>query len=273
MIDIDVLQTALSEMLVQIIAYLPNLLTALILFLLGWAIARLLATITKKIARRLGLDTAVERSGLAEGLVQAGISKTASELLGQLLFWLVLLTFILMAMENLGLTVAITPLQNLISYLPRVLAAILTLVLGALLAQVAGKATQAASAGMGIDFHQGLGKATHGLLMVIVVIITIEQMGLNLTLLTDLFSTMIGIAFAGFALAFGLGGRDVARNVLAGYYARETFSIGEPLVLDEIKGTLEAIGTFSTEIQTSEGTLIIPNARLTDGAVKVSLNE
>ncbi len=273
MIDMDVIQTALSAMLTQVIAYLPHLFTALILLLLGWVVARLLAAITKKIARRLGLDTAVERSGLSDSLAQAGISKTASELLSQLLFWLVLLTFILMAMDNLGLTVAITPLQNLISYLPRVFAAILTLVLGALLAQVAGKATQAASAGMGIDFHQGLGKATYGLLMVIVVIIAIEQMGLNLTLLTDLFGTMIGIAFAGFALAFGLGGRDVARNVLAGYYARETFTIGETLAIDDIQGTLEAIGTFSAEIQTAEGILIIPNARLTEGQVRIQSND
>jgi small-conductance mechanosensitive channel len=81
-------------------------------------------------------------------------------------------------------------------------------------------------------------------------------------LLTNLVTLMVG----GLALAFGLGGRDVARNVLAGFYAREQFATGDTLLIDGEEGTLEGIGTLNTEIHVDEVRLIVPNTRLTEAA-------
>ncbi|MBC8509175.1 MAG: mechanosensitive ion channel [Chloroflexi bacterium] len=198
------------------------------------------------------------------------LTRPASELIALLIFWLVFLNFLMMALEKLGWSVAIVPLQSFIGYLPNILAAILILVIGALLAQMLSQAVQAAVAGMGVDFHEGIGKTVQGLLLVFTVVLAVEQLGLDITLLTNTLTNLITILVAGLALAFALGGHQIARNVLAGYYAREQFVLGEELTIDGERGTLEAIGTLSAEINTPEGCVVIPNTRLTEGQVKIN---
>jgi hypothetical protein len=117
------------------------------------------------------------------------------------------------------------------------LAAILILVIGAWLAQVLGKVAQAAVASMGVEFHEGIGQVMQGLLLVDTAVLAVEQLGLNLTFLTDALTNLLTIVAAGLALAFGLGDRDVTRNVLAGYYARDQFAPGDGLVVDGEVGT------------------------------------
>ncbi len=269
MIDPQMWQSAFTDLATRVIAYLPTVLLALVILLVGWALARLLAALARRLARRLGLDDAVARGGLAEGLAQAKITRPASDLFALLIFWLVFLATLLLALETLGWTLAILPLQDLISYLPRVLAAILILVVGAWLAQALGKVAQAAVASMGVEFHEGIGRGVRGLLLVVTTVLAVEQLGLNLTFLTDALTNLLTIVVAGLALAFGLGGRDVVRNVLAGYYARDQFAPGEGLVVDGEVGTLESIGTVNTQIALGEEILVVPNSSLTEGTVRV----
>jgi small-conductance mechanosensitive channel len=272
MIDPQTWPSVVSDLTARAVAYLPSLLLALVILMIGWAVARLLAALARRLARRLRLDGAVERGGLAEGLAQAKITRPASDLVALLIFWLVFLAFVLLALEILGWTLAILLLQKLIAYLPRLLAAILILVIGAWLAQALGKVAQAAVASMGVEYHEGIGRLVQGLLLTVTAVLAVEQLGLNLTFLTDALTNLLTIVVAGLALAFGLGGRDVVRNVLAGYYARDQFTPGEGLVVDGEVGTLESIGTVSTQISVGEEILVVPNVRLTEGTVQVRKN-
>ncbi|MCP5095055.1 MAG: mechanosensitive ion channel, partial [Chloroflexi bacterium] len=164
---------------------------------------------------------------------------------------------------------AVVPLRNLIAYLPRLLAAFATLTAGVLLAQFLGRAAQAAMSGMGVEFHEEVGQGVNMLLIIMVVIVVLEQLGIDATVLTTLFTNVLTIIVGGLALAFGLGGRDVARNALAGYYAREQFNTGERLVVDDVEGMLEGIGTLNCELRVGNELLIIPNTKLTDTAVRI----
>lgn len=157
----------------------------------------------------------------------------------------------------------------MIGFLPRLLVAILILVVGAFLAEIAGKAAQATSASMGVEFHRGLGKAARALVLITAVIVAVDQLGLNVSLLTSLVINIVTIIVAALALAFGLGGRDIARNVLAGYYARDVYQLGDRLVIGGQEGTLDTIGTLNTEIAIPSGRLVIPNTQLTESKIEV----
>ena len=74
---------------------------------------------------------------------------------------------------------------------------------------------------------------------------------------------------AGFALALGLGGRDIARNVLASYYIREQYKLGEKIIVDGQEGTLDAVGAVNSEISVENGRIIVPNTHLTESATKI----
>lgn len=269
MIDFEIIQNAFSNMVTNAIDYLPRLVTALVILLAGWLLAKLIATIVQRLGQQLRLEELLERTGIKAGLEKAQINRTGTQLIGMLLFWIVFLNFILLALESLGLTAAVEPLRHLIAFLPRLLAALATLTAGILLAQFLGKAAQAAMSGMGVEFHQEVGQGVNVLLIIMIVIVVLEQLGINASIMTNIFTNVITLAVAGLALAFALGGRDVARSVLAGYYAREQYEMGDQVIIDGETGTLEAIGTLNAEIRLGGERLIIPNTILTETAVKI----
>jgi hypothetical protein len=269
MIDSLYLQDSLSDLWDQVIAWLPTVLVVIVLLILGWVFARLISALTQRLLRRLKVDGIFEHVGLAEGFTKAGITRSASELIGLVIFWLVFLSFILLALEQFGLMAVVLPLQGLISYLPRLLASALVLIVGAFLAQFLGRVSQATAAGMGIEFHQPLGQFVQVLLLVVTVILAVDQLGFNLTLLTETFTNLLTVVVAGLVLAFALGARSVAGNILAGYYAREQFSLGEQIVVDDQEGTLEAIGTLNAEIAAGDDRIFIPNIRMIERQVRV----
>lgn len=269
MIDFEIIQNAFSNMVANAIDYVPRLITALIILLAGWLLAKFVATVVQRLGEKVRLEDLLLRTGIKAGLEKAQINRSGTQLLGMLLYWIIFLNFILIALESMGLDAAVTPLRSLIAFLPRLLAALATLTAGVLLAQFLGKAAQAAMSSMGVEFHQEVGQGVNVLLIIMIVIVVLEQLGINASIMTNIFTNVITLAVAGLALAFGLGGRDVARSVLAGYYAREQFALGDRVNIDGEEGTLEAIGPLNAEIRLGSERLIVPNTVLTETAVRI----
>jgi len=258
-----------NEWIDPILAYLPTFLLAIGLFIAGWLVARVVRGLVSRLGAGFGLDQLVERLGLMDNLRQANIEHSPSDLIGQLFFWLIFLGFAIAAFETMQLDIVVTLLQQMMAYLPLLFAAIVILIAGSWLAQLLGKFVEVTTASMGVDFHRQLGQVVKSLFMVMVGIMAIEQLGIDVTLLTDLFRSMLIIAIAALGLAFGLGARDVARNALAGYYVRDLYSLGDKLLIDGQSGTLEAIGALNSEIETENGSLVVPNSWLTERAVLI----
>jgi len=266
---LEMITSALTEMLSRVAAFLPNLVDALLVLLVGWLLAWLAQRIVRRVLTGLGLDHLAERAGVTGILTRAGITMPASYLVGRALYWLLLVTFLMVAVDSLGLTAAAAALQALVAYLPRVLGAAIVLVGGALLGQFLGKGAQALAAGSGIEFHAALGRAVQYIILAITMILAVDQLGLNTTLLNDVLGNLLAVAGAGLALAFALGSREAVRNLLAGFYAKDLFEIGQTVELDGYRGTLEAIGPLKALIVATEGNITVPNSALIDGRVIV----
>ena len=264
MIDFTVIQQAFSGIFAQAITFIPRLLTTIIILLIGWFISRFLSTLIKRIAERVGLDGILQHTGISGFLDRAQIESSGGDVLALIVFWTIFLNFLLIGLEYLGLQAAVDPLRNVIGFLPRLISALVMLVLGALVAQFLGRTASAAMASMGVEFHQQVGQIVNSLILIMVVIVILQQLGLDASIMINIVTAVIVLTVAGFALAFGFGGQNVARNVLAGYYAREYFDLGDTVLINGEEGTLEGIGTLNAEIQMADKVLIIPNVRLTE---------
>ncbi len=265
--------TALQQQLVDlgsaVLNYLPYLLGGILVFFIGRWVAKLVVKLLTQVGERIGFNELIEQTGISGGLRQANIKQSPLELTALLIYWLILLNVLLIALDTLRLTVIANSLRNLISFLPQILVAVVILVVGALVAQFIGRVVQAAIAGMGVEFHEAIGQMVRGLILIVVVVIAMEHIGLDATLFTNLVTYIIAIIFAGLALAFGLGGRQLARNVLAGFYARDMFKLGDRLIVEGQEGVLIGIGSMNTELLVGEERLVIPNTQLTETAVRV----
>lgn len=270
-IDLQTIQYALQEtlttLLTTVIFFLPRLLTALILLLLGWLLGRMAAALLGRLLARLNFDRLLERSGLDEALTQAGVSVHPSRVVARLVYWLLLLAFALAAVDALGLQVVAEALRELVGYIPNLIGAVLVVVGGAFLARFLGQATQALAAGADLEFHQGLGQTVRFFLLALTFIVAVTQLGLDMSFLGEAMAGLLIVVVAALGLAFALGGRDVVRNMLAGFYAKELYELGQVVQIRDYRGTLEAIGTLKATVATQEGVVTLPNSLLTSEVV------
>jgi len=263
----EIITGALTEIFHRVAAFLPNLVGALIVLLIGWLLAWLAQRVARRVLARLGFDRLAERAGVTDVLTRAGITRLASHLVGRAIYWLLLLTFLMVAVESLGLATAAAALQALVAYLPRVLGAAIVLVGGAIIGQFLGKGTQALAAGSGVEFHAALGRAVQYIVLAMAAILAVDQLGLNMTLLNNVLGNLLTVAGAALALAFALGSREAVRNLLAGFYAKDLFEIGQTVEVDGYRGTLEAFGPLKAVLTTAEGHVTVPNSVLMDRCV------
>lgn len=259
--------TTLANILADVTTWLPRLLGALILFVVGWIVARLVQAIMAGLLLRLGADRLAERAGVTRFLVNVGLDASVANLLARVVYWLILFVFILAAVESLGLSGVSETIANLINFLPSVLAAAIILLLGALIARVLGDAVGAMAVQSGITTGLVLGQTVQYVLLIFAVILALEQLGVETMLLTTVAVALISASALALALSFGLGNRELARNIMAGFHAREVFTSGQNVTLGNYNGRLIEVGTVKSVIETEAGQVTVPNSALIDEAV------
>ena len=260
----------LGQVLVDdILPWLPSLGAALVLLIIGWVAARLAQAVLGTLLHRLGVDRLGEKAGAAKMLHDLGMVSTLSHLIARFVYWLVLLVFILAAADSLGLQGVTATLRGLVGYLPKVLAGALVLLLGSLIARLVGNTVGALAEQSGVRGGVALGQVVRYVILIFVVVLTLEQLGVETTLLVNTATALVTAVVLALAVAFGWGSRDLARNIMAGFHARESFVIGQTLSVRGHVGRLQLIGPVKTVIETDEGTLSLPNAALLEDEVTI----
>ncbi len=251
------------------VVWLPRLAGALVLLVVGWLIARLVQFLLRNLLGRLGLDRLAERAGISAVFTDAGLDPSIASLISRVVYWIVLLVFVIAASESLGLPGVVETLSGLVAYLPSVLAAALILLLGTLLARVVGDAVGTLAVQAGVAAGPLLGQVVRYVIIGFAVILTLEQMGIETTLLLATAIAIIAATALALALAFGIGSRELARNIMAGFHAKEAFSPGQQLNVRGHSGRLVHVGPVKTTLETETGLISLPNAALTDEEVTV----
>jgi hypothetical protein len=211
---IDVSLQSLRAFLTQVAAFMPTLIGALVLLIAGWIVAKLTRAGIKKLLSILHFDQLAERSGVEAFLRQGQVSMSLSGLVASLAYWFVLLIAFVMVSNSLGLGAVADLFNRAVLYLPNVVAAILVLVLGILVARMVNRAVFAFLNGLRFDGALALSTLAEYALTVFVVFMALEQLQISTTLLISAFQIGFGSVCLALALAFGLGGREWAAGVL-----------------------------------------------------------
>lgn len=249
-------------------AYLPRIVGALAILIVGLLVVRLLARLLVRVFVRAGVDRIAERSGVHDTLARIGLERSASKLIVGVLRIVAVIAVVLTAVAALGLTVLDQALNEAILFIPRLLAALAFARIGIALAGFARERVERLTYQM--DLSGPFGAATQCLVIGVFAILALAQLGVP----TAILNLLAGIAIAGaaltLALAFGLGGRDLAAEVSASRHARQYYRVGQRIALDGVSGEITAIDPTSTVLRSGHGKLVrVPNSRLLKATVEI----
>lgn len=195
---------SLSQFGVEVIGFIPNLIGALLLLLIGKLVARGVHVALVRVLNLLKIETVSKKIGLTEAMKAVGLKIKTAEIFGVLAYWIIYLVFILAAVEALGVKTISDIVEKLVAYLPNVIAALLIMIIGIAVANFLEKLVK--------QFRYGkvLGKITYFIIIVLVSVSALEQIGIEVGFFTDNVQVlMAGVALA-FGLAFGLGSKERA---------------------------------------------------------------
>jgi len=204
------LQDALSTF----FSYLPQLVGAIIILIVGYIVARVLQGVVTRVLRSIGFEGWMERGGIKQFFDRSQTAETPASVLGKLVFWFVFIIAITMAADALGIPQVSAVLTQLIAYIPSIIAAILILILAALLGNFLAGIVRGAT---GSDL---LGSIARYAIIVYAVFAALTQLGVAVELTAPTFLIVLGAVALALAIAFGLGGREVARDVIEKAYNR-----------------------------------------------------
>ena len=199
----------------EVSAALPALLAATVLLLIGWVVARLLRRGVVRLLRLLRIDLLAEKTGIEDFLLQGGVRYTAITLLANLVYWMIMFTVILAALNSLGLQNASALFNKIILYMPNVIVAMLVLMFGAFIAKIVRAITFTYLSNIGISGADVIGHIAQWAILLFVVSIALEQLSLGGQILVSAFQIGFGAVCLALAIAFGLGGRDLAAHLLS----------------------------------------------------------
>ena len=212
---IERLQSSFAEVFGGLI---PNLLGALVIVFAGYLLAKLLERLADKALRSIGLNNMLARAGLMEAVERSGSHVNPTRVVSNLVFWLVMFAGILFAANALGLESLASVFGELVSYIPSVIAAIVIILVGIILGQFVGGLI-AASAGA-LHGGRALARIGSGGVILLAVFMALQELGIATDIVTTAFAILFGAIALALALAFGLGGRELAGEITREWYER-----------------------------------------------------
>jgi len=219
--DFDLLLAPVRAFLVQAADFVPRLILALVVILLGWLLAKAARFAIVKGLRAVNFHIVTQRAGLDGFLRDGGIATDTTEIIGLVIYWLVILGALVVGFNSLGLTYVTDVLGRVILFVPKVLVALLVLAFGGYFARFIANAITAYCRNVHIQDAELLGRLAQYAIVTFVVLIALDQVNIGGDIVRQSFLIILaGLVFA-LALAFGLGGKEWAAELLERWWPRK----------------------------------------------------
>ena len=241
--------------------HLPELIGALALLLIGWVLARLLRLATRRAARLL--ESLLVSS---TGRQRWRIARSAP-LLGNLVYWVVLLFFVIAATQALGLNTFTDWLARLLDYLPTILAGLLIMAAGYVLSGFMAELVQATATALAPSQRAALARVAQGATLLVALLVGADQIGLKVTWIAVLAAVLVASVLGGVTIAASLGARGYVANLIGAHYLRQALRQGQRVRVAGHEGRIVDISATSLVLETEEGRVLLPGRVYHDEAI------
>jgi mechanosensitive ion channel-like protein len=216
---------AVNTMLTTFLAALPSIVGALLLLVIGWIVAGIAGGFVARLLRKVGVDQLATKAGITAFLQRAKLKLDTPGLVGGIITWYVRLIFVVMAANAVGITAVSDVLGQIIAFIPNLLVALLILGAFAWLAGVTRNLVTGATESAGVPNSGALATLAYATVLGFGIVAAASQIGVAATLINILFTGIVAALAIAFGLAFGLGGREEAAQVLTSWRGQATSAI------------------------------------------------
>ena len=248
---------------------IPNIIGAFVVALVGWIIAKVVSKAIYKVLEKLSLDKLANQLNGTEFVEKAKITIRPSKVLSSIIYYVLLLVFLMMAAEVLGMAIVSQMMSDLIAYIPSLLTAMLLFVIGILLADFIKDITLTTCNALGIPSAKIIANFIFYLVFLTLLVSALQQAGIATDLIRDNLVVLIGGIMFAFSLGYGLASKDTMSNFLASFYVRKKIKIGYKIHFNGSTGKVIAMDTSSITIQNKEKMTVIPLRILASGHVDI----
>jgi len=256
--------TMLAEPLAQavsaIVEYAPTLLGALLLFLIGRVIAKIIAKIIRRVMSTDAVSRVSETLDLKSVLGFVGIKQSFGDVLAKVVYWVIMLFFITSAFEVMGLDVLVTTLQDFINFLPNIFLAAVVMVIAMVVSRLAKNAVVSSLKNLDVSFGGVLGTVAQIIVIYFGAIVAAEKLNFDVDVISANASYVVIGIVAIAVVSLGWGTKSAASNLIASYYVKQLFKVGDAVTLAGHTGTVKEINNIAVVLQTDGGVRHIPNS-------------
>ena len=211
----DLLNQSFSNLFIGLVAFLPNLILAVVIFIVGWLVGAGLGRVVEQIVNSLRIDQALKPTGIDRVLSRAGVKLSSGKFLAFFVKWFFIIAFLLASLELLHLTVVASFLQTIVlQYLPQVIIAVLILLVAAVVAEAAERVVTSSAKAGSLRSAGFIGKIAKYAIWVFALLAALTQLGVATEILQALFQGIVIALALGLGLSFGLGGQASAARFL-----------------------------------------------------------
>ncbi len=251
---IDNINEVFDSLISNLIEILPDLILAIGLLIGGWLFAIIVERLVKRAILYLNK---IANENLKRRFLNVDL-KGSARFVSKTLYWIIILITLLACIHLLKFDFLSDLLSRIVAFLPNIIVAIVIIFAGVISARLADDLIRSAAARTGLNLGKYLGKIIRYLILSIAIIVAVDHLGINIRFLTNLIIILVSALLFGAALAFGLGAQTSVSNILASYYVRKSYQLGDKVLVGDVTGVIVKITDHSVLLETPSGEVHIP---------------
>jgi hypothetical protein len=264
----NILLKSLEEFITLVSGFLPKLIGALLLYILGRIIAKIVKKVVIKAIQITKLNVLITKTKINDYFEKAGLTANFEEFIGSMVYWAVFLVFLMSASEVIGIQIISTTIAELVNYLPNVIAAIIIILITTFIARFVKDIVVKSLEQVNLGSSSIIGSSTFILIMLFGLTIALSQLGLDVTIITTNITLILGGIMVACVLTFTYGSHRAVTNLIAGYYVKKQFKAKDDIVVSGLTGKIKELNSINLILTSDNKDMMIPYTKiLKDGSL------
>lgn len=258
-----------QSLIADFFAVIPNLIGAIVVFIVGYLFAKIIASVVRRALKVMGVDKLGDKLNAIDIVQDNNVEIVPSTIFSKFFYYVILLFVTVLATDVLQVEAVSDLMSDLVTYMPNVLVALILIGIGLLVADAIKGVVQSACESFNIPSAKLIGNVAFFLILIVVLVSALSQLGIETNFMIMVITIILGGIVLAFSLGYGLASRGTMANFLASRQNDDKFKVGDTISIDETKGIIIDIDNSTVTLQTDKSRVIIPLYKFASEKIEV----